>query len=427
MSKKLKTIVFGAGQSGLGAAKYLRTHGQHFLLMDDKPKKSYEDLCKNLGIKIYSTHRPQETIDQIIVSPGIPPRHEFLNWARKQGIPLLIESNLVLSTFSGKVIAITGTNGKSTVCHMIAKVFQDHHLSYLTAGNIGIPLTEAWQKQPNINYIILELSSFQLTYMQPQKFDVVAITNLAPDHLDWHNNLKEYYHAKTALLYNCKNNSSSFCSQQVVKVCLKLNIKIPKFIKIISKNHENKEGSSQNLEQLFNKNLCQTICQSVANLKYSSIQDSLFSYKSLKHRQQIFYFSKNKIGIDDSKATNVHATLAALENISKCILFMGGKGKKESFYPISHFQKKITLLIAFGDSATQIIEDLQMTSLKMLSFPSLKSALQTFKETIAIKYPSKILLLSPGCASFDEFKNYQERGEFFQKTFQNQRIVTIHP
>jgi UDP-N-acetylmuramoylalanine--D-glutamate ligase len=421
-------LVLGAGISGCGAAALLRSKNQQVSICDDRPlsPETAQRLGK-LGVSIAENSQDPAllipTIQGLVLSPGVPHSHPLVVAATQKNIPIVSEIDIALQFFKGKLIGITGTNGKSTVAAMTYHLLKRDGCDVALAGNIGISLCQHFAEHSPPAILVVELSSYQLELSQRVHADVGIIVNLTPDHLERHGNELSYYTAKWRLFINQTPSDHSFITEEAWKVSQKFALpKPPSQLTILSPQAETElfSFSSPEIASSHNRqNAAAAILAVAALLKRTpaTIAPLIVGYQSLPFRYEIIAQHEQFSVINDSKGTNVAATLTALASTSApLILMLGGKGKGESFLPICAFKDRISRIIAFGYSAPEISKELK-EHFPLISYPTLKEAL------VAEKFESKTLksnlLFSPACASYDEFGNFEERGSFFNSFFRD--------
>lgn len=437
--KKLKEIkdknitIVGAGLSGLGASKLASYLGAKVTLTDIK-KVSIKNNKKLKNVTMYLGEYPEElnNCDLIIVSPGIDCRkNDFIKEVEKHCIPIISEIEFASWFTKSKIIAITGSNGKSTVVKLLAEIFKKHYSNTMLGGNIGISfssnvLEELKNKSKNTIHI-LEISSFQLERIYYFKPNIACILNISKDHLDRYENFKEYYSTKfkiysgNKLFYNeddiiltenFKNlkNTFSFSLQNGDLFYLKNNLIINK------KNKENFIDISK--INLIGKHNLQNIIAVLhineeINTNFNITKKIIYNFKPLKHRME--KIKTNPIIINDSKSTNLNSTVAAINAYKdKINLILGGYSNesifKDEIVKITN-RIRVNKIICYGQAGTQLH--------KIVKKHKKSKYINNFKE--ATKYAlqnsnkNEIILLSPGFKSFDQFNNYEERGNAFKK------------
>ncbi len=432
-----KSLVVGLGKSGLAAAKLLNDKNIPFYTFESNYSENHRKLLDPLKSHIQSFKADNELeeflsdISEAIISPGISPTSKLVKLLKSNKIEIKTEIDLALDYLSGKYIAITGTNGKSTLTQVVANILQDD--GFIAAGNIGYPACEAVLQDRESN-LSLELSSYQIEYMDMKKAPYAAVfLSFATDHLERHGSLEEYFRVKWSLIEATLNNSGhALISEDILQYAIKYELKhdFAKLTIISDKDqYQNTAYLDQNTLFIESSNVLKKLSIPhglsiqgdslvAAFFLFSLTRDiedpvlikQLRDFKGLPYRYEKVAERNGFSIINDSKSTNVHSTIFALNNTDDpIILFLGGVGKKESYHGIIKYSDKIKKLVCFGKDGKKIAKELR--SLGPIEYPSLAEALLNMEELL--KYPSANILFSPACASFDEFKNFEDRGKFF--------------
>ena len=443
----------GLGQSGLAAAHFLAQQGAQVIVNDQKTKEELMPVIQSLTefqIK-YELGENQldtlENVDLIVVSPGIPLHHPFLKKATSQGIPLTNEMEIALTMIQKPVIAITGTNGKSTTASLIAEILRAAGNSVFLGGNIGNPLLNYLIEKKDCDWIVAEISSFQLELIHSLVPAVAVITNVASDHLEHHLNLEAYIEAKRRMVKFCHQDSylvlnyddpvvRGFRNETQAKVMGFMHFSQKNFVErfpldfygacitdqtreILLQIKGEKEVYSlkgfQFLGAHNRENFAAALCAVRAmGVSPEVIQSLVKTLHPIPHRLE-FVRRKNQVYFfNDSKSTNIHSLRKSLESFSShsMILIAGGKDKNEDFSELVELvKKKCKMLILIGEAKERMnraLGDYVETYL-----------VGGFKEAVYLAYQKSrnqdIILLSPGCSSYDMFKNFEERGQYFKE------------
>ena len=360
----MKALVLGLGRSGKSAQSFLEKKGYVVVGVDDKSAPMQIDDLSGF--------------DLFVPSPGIPRTHPLYRRAVETGIPIKGEVQLALEECKVPCIGVTGTNGKTTVVKMIEHCLQGAR----AVGNVGIPLTSCEQK----GIWVVELSSFQLETLDAKVFDVGIVLNIAEDHLDRYVSFREYALAK-AHLENCiKETGDLFVHESVDEG-------------LFSKPFQSFAGDNEMAAQLA--------CAHFGMANF----DAFASFEKPPHRLEFVAQIDDVAYYNDSKATNVAAVLNALEKIdSNIVLIAGGLDKGLSFEPLCCAKNKLTHVIAFGQAREKIADALQ----SLCGVHKVETLQEAVEKAVLYAKKADVVLFSPGCASFDAFKNYEERGEVFK-------------
>ncbi|MCK5534301.1 UDP-N-acetylmuramoyl-L-alanine--D-glutamate ligase [bacterium] len=440
--KDKKISILGIGKSGIACANLLDSLGAKVLISDVKDKNTLKNNINKIspGIKIETGGHSKNILnaDLIIPSPGIDTNFSLIEEAGKKNIPLLSEIEIAFSLVNPKlIIAITGTNGKSTVTTLIGEIFKKAGKDVLVGGNIGTPFSDLVNKVNKNTVLVLEISSFQLERIKTFKPDIGIILNITPDHLERHKNMDVYAGIKADLFKN--QTARDFCILNADdRYCAEIAKRIKSQIIFFSRQKQLKKGVFIKEEKIFlglnsifydylplcvsniklpgPHNLENVLAVSasaiVAGINPEIIAEVLENFYGLEHRLE-FVREINAIKfINDSKSTNVFSTLVAIKSFSSgMVLIMGGKDKGNGYFPLKKLIKeKIKLLIVLGEASDLIMEQLSGTT-KIIKVPGVRQAVE-----VAYKNSSResIVLFSPGCSSYDQFKNFRERGQFFK-------------
>lgn len=423
-----KILIMGYGKSGQAVEDIIKKLG----------KVSYQIYDKGKGINggKYTSKLSKKFIrkfDLLVVSPSISVYNKYITYAERIGIKVIGELEFGYWFTESPVIAITGTNGKTTTTSLINDIASKKFLSG-AFGNIGIPLSEAHNTK--LDYLVCEVSSFQLETTCMFTPYISVLLNIAEDHLDRHKNIENYIKCKLGLLKNCTENSLIVLNADDKIIMERTEgIKAKKYYfsmyeKVkgvyinngkIYANLGNKTEKIIDLDEISNvNNIIQDILASILvglllKVDKESIVEAIKNFKVKSHRLEFVATHNNITYIDDSKSTNIHSTLNGLRVVKdKVVLLLGGEDKKLNFSPIfEQYLDKINLIVAFGKTRKKIYK----TSQKY-AFEKIEVA-KTFTEAVKIACESavenNIVLLSPACSSFDEFSSYAERGEIFAK------------
>lgn len=414
--KNKRVLVYGLGDSGRSAVKLLTKLGAHVFF--------YDDNLEYAGYVGYVRRMEEEHFDFCVLSPGVKikdnPNIEIL---KGKGTVILSELDLGYLFLKGKIIAVTGTNGKTTTVSLIYKILKDNGYDARLCGNIGVPITSVVDTNKN-SVTVVEVSSFQLESSYLFRCDIGVILNVMPDHLDRHGTMQEYI--------DCKKKLASFTRKKLVlnlddeiaktfnfkKKCLYFSKKTLKK-GVFLKNNQifiNKKPvcSLNDIKLLGEKNL-ENVLGAVAALsdfKGLNFRESISDFSPKSHRLEVVGQRGGAIFVDDSKATNVASTLNALSAFrgKKIILLLGGRGKNYPYDAI--FQHKIKAVVTFGEEGERISETANRYGVTTANFRRFDEAVRYACER---NEGGDVVLLSPACSSFDEFSSYKERGERFKE------------
>ncbi len=430
-------LILGCGQTGLSIARYL---DKDIKISFYDERKAAVDNAKNLfgtkqNLYFYGNLEENffETVDFVAISPGVDSRHPIIKKIIKNGVPfhndisLFFEKNTLLGT---KVIGVTGTNGKTTVCSMIEQMALEFGLKAKAVGNIGDPILDIKQLDA-LDLLIIELSSFQLEMVHKAKIDVGVFLNISDDHMDRYNSFKEYFKVKSKIFdlsrINIINRDEQNLNILKNKATLSIGVSNPntKGDYILTNNSlgaylergSNLVADLTNLKLIGEHNKL-NIMAAIASIQSAFPELNGFNIDNLKGVHHRLEWLKNKEGIDfynDSKATNVNATISALKSFDKKNIFLiaGGDSKNQILKPLSKYLKeKVSGLYLIGQDAHIFEENFNfINSLKISNHKGMKEAVLSAYEAAST---NDIILLSPACASYDMYKNYKERGNEYK-------------
>jgi len=447
---KIKKIgILGLGISGESAIDYFKNKLVNIIAWDDieSIRKKFEK--KNIIIKDLSNAKNIELIDILFVSPGINPMHPIIVLAKLKEIKIIGDLDVFWKDkFNGKnkFIIITGSNGKSTVTSMLGHLLKNNKYQTVVAGNIGVPVLGLKNKKETTYYVI-EASSYQLELVENLKPDIAILTNLTADHIEWHGSLKQYINAKEKLFLNQDSNNLAIINidndfgLNFYKKINKRAIK-PIIIKISTKqkldntiyldngdivdNLENNKtliGKVKNLTSLKGMHnieniLCAVAAASHLGLTHDQIRSILPTFKSLPNRLETVYIDKNIEIINDSKATNLESCKVALGCFDQVIWIAGGRRKQEDFKCLVNSLNNIQAGFFIGESGDDFVSYFKNYFYCENSININMAIIEALK--FSKKTNNSIILFSPGCSSFDQFKNFEDRGNIFKAEINKQ-------
>lgn len=371
---------------------------------------------KKKGEKIFSQYL--DSTDYIIVSPGISFKKAKLRKKLIENKNKIITDLDLFYLFNPKIktIVITGTNGKSTTCKILEHVLKKNNINVKLGGNIGKPVLDLDLKKKPV--VIIEASSFQLFYSQHVKPDYAVILNITKDHLDWHSSYKDYIDSKLKIFSEQEENNFAFVNNKILikkfkkkKYKSKLYfINSGQYKKIknkIKNSYLNSEANKENMSYVY-------ALSKILKIKEKSLINSLKSFKGLPHRHEIFYKKDNKIFINDSKATSFVASKFALESNKNIFWIVGGLPKIGDKFQLGKLKKNITKAYVIGKHMKNFKKNLR-GNVNFRLCKTLKNALDSiFKDIKNVTNKKVTILLSPASASYDQFKNFEERGNYFK-------------
>ena len=432
-----KITILGAGVSGIGAAQLASHLGAIVFISDRHNISEIKDLPNKVKFEIGKHSNKCYDCDFAIISPGIDYNNTFIEKFKKLKIPILNEIEFAYMFTSGKIISITGSNGKSTVVKLLTKVLGHKYKNIFLGGNIGIAFSSNVLKELKNNFKnvihILELSSFQLENINKFKSDISCFLNITEDHINRHKTFENYFTAKKKIIKNFTKESYFLYNEDdsLLKEEFKSNkLFTPYSIsnsnnRIIINNStiidtiDNKEILNYTNSQLEGKHNLENIVAIIhiakkLNVDNKIIRKSIIKFKPLEHRLEKLIFDDNVIYVNDSKATNIHSTICAINSSSnKTILILGGSIKSKIEYKkfLKSSLEMVKYIICYGEEGKNIYHSIS-DIFKSKYISDFKDAVHF---AIKLKKPHYRILLSPACASFDQFDNFMERCKKFKE------------
>lgn len=436
-----KVVVIGMGKTGIASAQFLGGRGARVVVTDEKSADQWPEDFATINGELWLTlgdYTPSVVTDAdlIIPSPGVPPHNALLKEALRRNIPILSEIELAHRFIQVPIIAVTGTNGKTTTTTLLGEIMNAAGKRTWVGGNIGNPLIAFAQGRFPADYVVAEISSFQLQWIQTFRPHVAVLLNITRDHTDYHGSFSDYVSVKSRIFANQTENDFAVIDAedgQRTEITTRIQSRIIRF----SSRDVLQEGAcvqdenivlnlpelktetyplsminlpgAHNRENVMAAVAAARLCGCSREIIVSAVQ----SFRGLPHRIE-FVTEKNSVKFyDDSKGTNVGSVQRALETFSQpIILLMGGRDKEGDFESLkSLLTQKAKKIILFGEARDRI-ESLIGRDVPLMKEAKMKDAvLRAYREA----QPGDVVLLSPGCASFDEFANYKERGNFFKE------------
>lgn len=420
----MKLAILGGGESGYGAAVLGRQQGMDVFLSDAgtlKPK--YKTLLQEEQICFEERgHTPEKILDADIVvkSPGIPDTAPLVVSLRERGVPVVSEIEFASRFTDARMVCITGSNGKTTTTSLIYHILRSAGVEAGLAGNIGQSLALQVARSPKPMYVI-ELSSFQLDGMFEFKADVAVLMNITPDHLDrYDHKMQNYVDSKFRIIRNQTPEDvfiywgdDPVIKENLPKHALKARL-LPFFTADVDTFPLSREEVPiKGLHNMFNTMAAYKACQALG-LTHDQIAEGVRSFKAVPHRLEFVADIDGVKWINDSKATNVASTFYALESMDRpTVLILGGTDKGNDYSEILPFvAEKVSAIVAMGVDNRKIIDFFRDKVPAIYDTGSLEECVATCRR---IARPGETVLLSPCCASFDLFKNYEDRGDKFKE------------
>ncbi len=437
-----RIVVLGAAESGVGAAALAKVKGYDVFVSDlGQIKPHYKEILAQYGVEWEEGHHTEEKIlnaTEVVKSPGIPENAPMVEKVRQAGIPIISEIEFAGRYTHARMICVTGSNGKTTTTSLIYHIFQEAGYNVGLAGNIGRSLALQIAEGKNFDYYIIELSSFQLDNMYRFRANIAILLNITPDHLDrYGNSMQSYADAKMRILQNQTEDDAFvyWADDPVIKKELKkYGIKSRMFpFSILEKKgmigyiadgqyvierptpfNMEQEGLSLSGKHNMYNSLAAGIAAHLSGIKDESLRHSLSDFEGVEHRLEKVARVGGVQYINDSKATNVDACWYALESMTTpTILILGGKDKGNDYNAIKDLvKKKCKGLVYLGADNTKLHDFFDGMGIPVADTHSMKDCVEA---CVAMAKPGDTVLLSPCCASFDLFKNMEDRGEQFKE------------
>lgn len=437
-------LIIGCGKSGIGAAVFLKKQGANPILFDAGETIKEEDIREKLPADFEAeiclrelTEEIKEKTQLLVVSPGVPVDTPFVEQFREKGIPIWGEIELAYQCEKGRVIAITGTNGKTTTTTLVGEIMKRHFEKAYVMGNIGYPYTDIVMETEENSVTVGEISSFQLETIDTFHPVVSAILNITPDHLNRHHTMENYVAVKNAVTKNqtkedvCVLNFENKYTRKLGENC---NAKVVYFssARVLENGiyldgeeiylaEEGKHTRVMNIHEMNLVGICnvENVMAAIAislamKVPMDEILDTIHTFKAVEHRIE---FVETVNGVDyynDSKGTNPDAAIQGIKAMTKPTILIGGGYDKGSEYDtwFDAFDGKVKLLVLIGQTREKIAECAEQHGFKDYVFAD------TFEEAFQICVKNAVsgdaVLLSPACASWGMFPNYEVRGKIFK-------------
>ena len=444
MNKKI--VILGAGESGAGSAVLAQKHGFEVFVSDKgQIKENFREILEKHNIKWEEGNHSEAIIlsaDEIIKSPGIPENAPIIKKIHEKGIPVISEIEFAGRYCEGVKICITGSNGKTTVTNLVYHILNKAGKKAAMTGNVGNSFAMA-VAEGKYDYYVIELSSFQLDGMYDFKADIAVLMNITPDHLDrYDHNFQNYIDSKFRVTQNMKKDDFLIYWEGDPVIKSELSKKIYEMT-LMPFSDEIKEGMAayienndliidyQNKTNLMTihdfalkgrhntyNSMAAAIAGKILNIRKEVIRESLADFQGVEHRLEPVITVCGINFINDSKATNVNSTWYALECMENEIIWIvGGVDKGNDYselFPI--VLKKVKAIVCLGKDNKKIIEAFKDKIPTIVETTSMEEAVRS---SYYLAKKGETVLLSPACASFDLFKNYEDRGRQFKQAVRN--------
>lgn len=436
-----RVLVVGLARTGVVTAIFSAAYGATVTATDEKPEAELAEAAAKLraaGVTLeLAGHRPESFLEQdlIVVSPGVPAKLPQLESARAKGIPVWSEVELAWRLLRGKLIAITGSNGKTTTTSLVAHILKTANIPTLVGGNIGVPLLALVESSMDTTVTVAEISSFQLETIEAFRPEIGVLLNLTPDHLDRHASFDEYARAKMRMFENQLDRDAAVLNADDPEITKRMPSR--GHIYWFSRQKRVAEGAFLRDDQILfridgtevalarredislrgehNVENVLAACAAayLAGADPASIAMGVKTFKGVEHRLEFVADVGGVNFYNDSKATNVDATMKAVEAFpGPLIVILGGKDKGSPYTPLREpLTKRARLAVLIGAAAKKIASDLG-DAVAVEQAETMDRAVQIAFERAQ---PGDTVLLAPACSSFDQFENYEHRGRVFKE------------
>jgi UDP-N-acetylmuramoylalanine--D-glutamate ligase len=442
-----KILVLGAARSGIACAKFLMARGATVALNDAQPIEKWNSealALKSRGVGLLPGEVPGWLLDQldlVVISPGVPSKAIPIRYAERAGAEVIGEVELASRYLKGRMVAITGTNGKTTTTSLIAELLKDAGLPTQVGGNIGRPLVSLIENSRDDGWTVVELSSFQLETIKEFHPTVAVVLNVTPNHMDRYESFTDYAAAKHRIFMNQASGDVAILNAddeivsrwanglraQVVSFSVKQELDEGLFLRgheLVSRSGARERvlllSDEMKLRGLHNvENVLAALAAGLAcGAELESMRRTIRRFEPVEHRLEFVSQIAGVKFYNDSKATSVDATLKALEAFAgdeadsgKIVLILGGRGKKAPYSPLAPLlMKKARKLILIGEDAETIANELGDAA----SFERATDMEDAVRRSFLAAQPGDIVLLAPACASFDMFDSFEHRGRVFK-------------
>lgn len=423
-------LIIGMGKSGCAVAHYLRAQGLPYRCVDDRPFEALSAEAQDLAAGAWETCPEQALLDvsEVIISPGVAADHPLVAKARQRRVDVLAEIEFAFRLAAAPVVAVTGSNGKSTTVTLIDHLLRHSGCRSALCGNIGQPFTAALNA--SIDYYVVEVSSFQLEWIQTFRPHVGVLLNVTADHLDRHLDMQHYEAAKLRLFENQRTDDVAIVDERfqgrvpgmairewvaaadhrlgdrVIELGDGCRVAIDRFKLMGTHNRSNLLFAVIAVSHLLDD--------------LNHLAEGIASFQGLEHRLEIVGELQGRIWVNDSKATNPASTQVAIEAMTKpYVLILGGSDKDTDFSQLDFTGRNPKAIVAYGDTGQKAVR--QLGSQQVTYVPRFDDACSTAQRLAG---PGDVVLLAPACASFDQFSSYTHRGARFKQLFHGREVCS---
>lgn len=449
---KQKISVIGAARSGVAVAQLLKARGAKVFVSDNAAAESLKSQTSSLesaGIEFETGGHSERVYDcsLMVISPGVPSNAPVVVEAQEKGIEVVSELEVAYWFCTAPIVAVTGSNGKTTTTILIGRILSDAKKKHVVAGNIGTAFSSVVTRLEKTSVVVLEVSSFQLDFCKTFRPKISTIVNITPDHMDRYDNSMEKYSASKArvfmnqrgddmLIYNFDDEWTRRQSQRAQCDTVSFSIKERRDMGAFVENNimvtvqggkrseviPTEQISIPGMHNLYNA-MAATLAGQLLGVNTASIRATLKNFKGVEHRLELVREVGGVRYINDSKATNVDSVWYALQAYTNpIVLILGGRDKGNDYTRLLNVvEKKVRAIVAIGESAEKVADAFQgkvkveVTPTTGREIPNRLSMQNAVRSAQRLSQPGDIVLLSPACASFDWFHHFEERGQVFKE------------
>ena len=426
-----RAVVVGAGVAGTGAARVLSAEGARVLVTDARPEADLPSAAQleAIGVEIHAGgHDPShlEGATMVVTGPGVSPDADVLRWARERGLPVWGEMELGARLARVPYLAVTGTNGKTTVASMIEACLRIGGIDALACGNIGLSFPEAAREEHDV--LVVEVSSFQLALQGSFHPTISVLLNVAPDHLDWHGTFESYVAAKERI-HALQTGNDVHVGNRDDRLAAEISSRADCVLRwfrrgspdegevgyvdgdlVARVDGTHRLGPIDPERAGYREDAAAAAAVAIAyGVGPAAAAAALAGFSPGPHRGEIVATVEGVRFVDNSKATNVHAAAAAIDGAGHAVLIAGGRAKGVDLSPLKGHSRRLRAVIAIGESAPDVV-DVFEGSVPTDVAGSIEDAV---RDAFAAAVPGDTVLLAPACASWDQFESYVERGDRF--------------
>jgi UDP-N-acetylmuramoylalanine--D-glutamate ligase len=426
-----RAVVVGAGVAGTGAARVLTSEGAEVLVTEARPEADVPSAAelRAIGVDVRAGgHDPSHLEDAtlVVAGPGVPPAANVFRWARELGLPVWGEMELGARLARAPYLAVTGTNGKTTVASMIEACLRAGGIDALACGNIGLSFPEAAREEHDV--LVVEVSSFQLALQESFHPTISVLLNVAPDHLDWHGTFESYVEAKERI-HELQTGTDVHVGNRddppAAEISSRANCVLRWFrrgppdegeVGYVDGDLVARVDGSHRLGPIdperagYREDAAAAAAVAIAyGVDPAAAAAALAGFRSGPHRGEVVATVDGVRFVDNSKATNVHAAAAAIDGAGDAVLIAGGRAKGVDLSPLKDHSRRLRAVIAIGESAPDVVGVFEGSVPTEVA----RSIEEAVRDAFGAAVPGDTVLLAPACASWDQFESYAERGDRF--------------